>query len=271
MLLNVEQKRQTRQYAFVNGFKNVAWLTGYVQRISDHSLHLATGQAGITIPILLEHAPASLQLESGRAVSVYCRVIASLGEGPPVPMLKAIGFDRPNVINLTPREIFRMALGAPSEFGDDPLPADQASPVSNSVHLSGLLERIDGLAHSRNPGIQLLIRQHAKDGGSIPVRIHGKHQALYRRRLQVGMPVFVEGAYRVRIGERGDCLAPFIQATDVRIPQRGKDMLAIPEWAYRYMAERTTDPEIRAYIDQMSSRDGQKSSGGNVPAVIDEL
>ncbi|RZU48117.1 hypothetical protein EV700_0178 [Fluviicoccus keumensis] len=270
MLLSVEQKRQTRQYAFVNGFKNAAWLTGYVQRLSDSSLHLATSQPGITIPILLEQSPASLQLESGQAVSVYCRVIASMGHGQPVPMLKAIGFDRPNIVNLTPREVFRMALGSPSEFGSTP-PVDRASPTSNSVHLSGLLERLDGLAHSRNPGIQLLIRQYAKDGVSIPVRIYGKRQGLYRRRLQVGMPVFIEGSYRVMIGKQGDSLAPFIQTTDVRIPQRGKDILAIPEWAYRYMAERTTDPEISAYIDQMFSRDFQDSPDGNLPSVIDEL
>lgn len=272
MLHSVMQKRQARQYAFVNGFRNIAWLTGYVQRLNSHSLHISSGQSGIPLPVLLEPSPTATPLYVGQAVSLYCRVTTTAEEGASMPMLKAFGMERPSLINLSPREIFSMALEAPSERTDDgeSLP-DLVGPLANTVHLSGLVEHMEGLPDSRIQGFYVLLKQQDKGKASIPVRIHGKNQAQYRKRLQVGMPIFIEGQYRVRVDSRHERLQPMIQATAVRVPQRGKDMLTIPDWAFRFMSERTADPELRMYLDQMRCRDSSDASAGNPPVVIDEL
>lgn len=272
MLHSVMQKRQTRQYAFVNGFKNIAWLAGYIQRLGDSYLHIASGRPGVTFPVLIEHSPSALQLDTGQAVSLCCRVAAVVEGGRRVPILKALGMDRPSMINLTPREIFRMALEAlPSQGGDAELPANLAGPLSNTVQLSGLLERVEGVSDLRSPALELLIKQHDKGAIPIPVRIQGKNLEQYRKRLRVGLPVFIEGKYRVKPDSRHDRLEPIIQTTDVRVPQRGKDMLTLPAWAFKFMSEHTSDPELRRFIDRMSSLDLLETPAGKAPEVIDEL
>ncbi len=223
MLHSVMQKRQTRQYAFVNGFKNIAWLAGYIQRLGDSNLHIASGRAGVSFPVLIEHSPQALQLEPGQAVSLSCRVTAVVEGGRRIPILKVLGMDRPSMINLTPREIFRMALEEPSvQDGDTDLPAAMTGPISNTVQLSGLLERMEGVSDPRNPALELLIKQHDKGASSIPVRIHGRNLEQYRKRLRVGMPVFVEGKYRVKPDSRHDRLGAHDSDNRCACPATGK-------------------------------------------------
>ena len=276
MWLSVEQKRQPRQYAFVNGFKNVAWITGYVQRIGEGCFFLSqTGSPDTVIPIFIETSSHRPPPETQQAVSVICRVGGVHDLGCAMPLLTAMGFDRPSVINLAPRDIYRVALGdmPDAEPGNPstPLRTSKPNPASNVVHLSGLLEHIEHLPSSHNPGLQLLIRQHPQEGSAIPVRIYGRHQAQYRKRLRIGMPVFVEGVARARVESRQGQLTPFIQTTDVRVPQRGKDILSVPDWAYRFMSDHAPDPELKRYIGQMRVHEGQGTSGNDTPSVIDDL
>ena len=41
MQLSLEQKRNMRHYAYVSGFRNVAWLTGYIEEIKENCLYIS--------------------------------------------------------------------------------------------------------------------------------------------------------------------------------------------------------------------------------------
>lgn len=274
MWLSVEQKRHIRQYAYVNGFKNVAWITGYVDRVRENCLFLNPGlsdHSGPPVPVFIDPARRRDLPGPGQALALTCRISAPDGLTPPIATLNAMAVDRPSPLNLSPREVFRMALGVSEDDTDvtGGMGNNQRSVASrNVVHLAGLVDRLEGLPGQG--GLQLFLRQSPGERSLLPVRLGPKLRDRFRSILHDGMPVFIEGAAKARANSQRQEWQPYIQVRDLRVPQPGRDILAMPDWGYRFMATRVKDPEILRLVERMRGR--QQTNQATVSlSLLDDL
>lgn len=270
-----------RHYAYVNGFRNAAWLTGYVEEIKDNCLFISqNGYRNTAVLVFFDEKTKPKGVKVGGAVSIICRVLGQKQGENRIPLLKALGYERPKLLNMPPASAYQIALkhNAPcsqvTPTEDVKTLNPKLNPNSNVVHLAGLVEACVPLPSAKNPGLIVLIKQHRESEQSIPVRLYGGLARAYRSRLKRGMPIMIEGAARMRAedvvgpdGSKTTTLVPFIQTTDIRIPQRGSEFLHIPPWAYEFMIETSENPELRQIIEKMRS---EESPVVDEPVVDDE-
>ncbi len=275
MQLSLEQKRNMRHYAYVNGFRNAAWLTGYVEEIRENCLFISqNGYKNTAVMVFFDAKTQPKGVKQGSAISVICRVQGHKQGGDRIPVLRVLGYERPKLINMPPATAYQIALkhNAPASQVKPSTAAPKTvnprlNPNSNIVHLAGLVEACVPLPSSKNPGLVVLIKQHRENDQAVPVRLYGQMMSSYKSRLKRGMPIMVEGMARMRIEDVADgqggvtqTLVPFIQTSDIRIPQRGSEFLYIPGWAGEFMYETAGSTELKDMIKSMLDEGGENIS-----------
>lgn len=281
MQLSLEQKRNMRHYAYVSGFRNVAWLTGYIEEIKENCLYISqNGYRNTAVLVFFDDKTKPRGIKQGSAVSIICRVLGQKQGLNRLPILKVLGYERPKLLNMPPASAYQIALKHNAQ-SSQVIPSEDVktlnpklNPNSNVVHLAGLVEACVPLPSQKNPGLIVLIKQHKESDQSIPVRLYGGLARAYRTRLKRGMPIMIEGSARMRAeevvghdGEKTITLVPFIQTSDIRVPQRGSEFLFIPPWAYQFMIETSESDELKQIIQTMRD-EGMNKEGTETDGVL---
>lgn len=232
-------------YAYVAGCRNVAWLVGRVQSIDSANRTLKitrTGEDSI-IPIELERGDRIPDdLREGDAVKLICHIYSGLKEGNEEDVkagrhcrLVAKHIGRPTLLDMRPKDDFSGGVAEATVFDSFDLP-EAFTPVSNSLELAGFVDGTPVLVRDKEhekDRMVFMLRQANNPQSLIPVEITGKHAALYRKVVTVGMAVFVNGiVLPAKRSDTGEAVS-IVRSNHVRKAEPGKDFKfeAVPDWA----------------------------------------
>lgn len=236
-----------RNYAYVAGCRNAAWLVGRVHEIDHENRCLLITRSGEDelISANLEggdRIPADMKI--GDAIKLICHIYSRAQDDDDTDLkagrysrlvIKHIG--RPNLLDMRPSESFaKMDLDAnPEVFGSFDLPS-ALTPVSNKVELAGFVshrEFIRDKEHGKDR-LTIFLRQASSVRHTVPVEIRGRHAAHYYKTATVGAAVHIEDGI-VLAARRPDTneIIPLIRANHVSQANPDKDFKfdQVPDWA----------------------------------------
>lgn len=249
-MLTMDARRASRNYAYVGGMYNGAWLTGYVRSMSETGFLLQqNNNLNLALPITLtdgEKLPGRTRETS--PLHVICRV-----EGVFDPetkertvRMRALGFEQPSILNLPAEAAWNAVLkpGVPTDsFRPVSGGAGKLNANSNIVKVAGLIESAFLTQDKTDPTLIILLRQTENLDKGIPIRVYGKHAPALAGQLRRGTPVLIEGRYQVKVVPLDDepvngivpvKKLPYIHASNIKVATPD-DITIVPNWAEEMM------------------------------------
>lgn len=260
-MLSLDAKRSARNYANVNGMYNGAWITGYVRNIDRDKgtffLQQTNNQARM-LPIHCDgntRLPASVRETHPLHVIAHAEGFMDNDKKERGVKMRAIGFERPSIMTVSADAAWNAILKpgiSPDEFKPVQGLSGRMNASSNVVKLAGFLQGMV-MTRDENPVLIILIRQHEDANRAVPVRITGRFVKPLKERLQIGMPIYVEGQYAIKVTERpeqrkGDSeimpveKIPYIHASNIRAATH-EEITVVPQWA-REVREQITKATV---------------------------
>ena len=263
-MLSREQRNHVDTYAFRNGMRNIAYISGIARNVTGRTGFIQqTRNLNQMIPFELDSGdqmPA--WVSDGKVVKIVARVTARVvkkkDESDPKSaalretVLRVLKFEMPSVLEMPPEAAWAMSVpkGAPTnddtpEDGKHGLPFSKGSnEVKIAGFVSGVMYRKAGVPgpDGRMPSgcLHLLIQQTKNPDEAIPVRVYGKLSEATEGRIKLGSPVFVQqGEARIDVKETGVMLeggiaevtkTPYIKSQGLFVATRDHIMQQ-PDWA----------------------------------------
>jgi hypothetical protein len=246
-------------YAFVNGMKNVVYLAGYVRKLSklgngDTQFYVQqVNNLNLSLPVIIDRKDKIPQeVQEFAQVKVIGHVFGERNTaGDMIAVVKVLFVDTPNLLEMPGLAAWDTRL-PDGVVKDNFSPTDLSAnlePAANVVEMAGFVEAtfhpIKG-EREQYDCLVILVRHKNDKDSQIPVRLYGKSAAAYKRRIQIGMPIYVRGIYRVRVkvlekapsgGEDKIEIQPYIHTVDIKIAVQGKHIKTTPQWAIERMKE----------------------------------
>jgi len=210
-LLSLNSRRDPQRHQYYRGFKNVAYLTGYVNRIEGNQILLQmTNNFNLLLPVSIPPA-VKLPRDVGvrEALKMKCQVQAHKNEdGTPGLRVVARSFERPNILELPLQSAFQKVVPVRSfedrefkPYGAGNRPTDACNQVSLAGMVVGINNRPvvigeDG-EYKQSGRVDLLLRQDDDVDNIIPVRYYGKLAERIATMIKLGEFVTTAGRYRV--------------------------------------------------------------------------
>ncbi|NEX63381.1 hypothetical protein [Noviherbaspirillum galbum] len=216
-LLSLNSRREPIKHQFYRGFKNVAYLAGYVYEIRANTIYLQmTNNVNLVLPVTV---PPGVKMPSNfkkrQAIKMVCQVRSiPNADGSPGLVMYARSFERPNVLELPLRSAFDKAV--PKQAHDDvefkPYGAGyRQTDACNQVHLAGMVVGVNQRSvminedgkYVQSAAVDFLLRQDADEANIVPVRYYGKLAEKIASQVRRGDLILTHGKYRVKPIETG--------------------------------------------------------------------
>ncbi len=92
MQLSLEQKRNMRHYAYVSGFRNVAWLTGYIEEIKENCLYISqNGYRNTAVLVFFDDKTKPRGIKQGSGSEYHLSCSWSKAGFEPITHFKSVG------------------------------------------------------------------------------------------------------------------------------------------------------------------------------------
>jgi hypothetical protein len=214
-MLSLSARMQADRHQYLHGFKNVAYLVGYIRHINANGFFLQmTNSENLMIPVTFQ---AGRKLPRGFSefdpVKVYARIIVKRDNwADPEIMLVIVRLDRPNVLELPGAAAFYGKVHEQSTETPHFKPygsGNAASKACNQVMIAGFVSgydlRLMNQEHGEGSNERLIIKlqQSENPDEAIPVRQYGHNLGSIASRLRNGMAVFFWGSIRTGLSPTG--------------------------------------------------------------------
>lgn len=286
-MLSVEQRKYDQLYAYRAGMLNTAWIAGVARFIGAREGFVQqSNNLNQMIPFVIDDGDAMpTWIKDGVNIKVIGRLHSSRVEDEPVVILKALAFETPSIYDMPPREAWERDVrdGVPT----DAVSPDQYKPemlkmggarvtdTGNMVKAAGFVSSffVEPAGLPKQDGgvtqgcLVLTLRQTKDKDDLIPVRCYGPKAESLARRLDIGVPLKVEGKLRVRLKNTGEQVdsngnLPVMKFTYIHVSNLGvasrTDIKEEPEWAKQMV------------IDYRSKRQAKKMENQNVLPAKEE-
>lgn len=286
-MLSMEQRGLQEFYRYRNGMVNLAYVTGYVTKVTSRGgLLLQTRNTNQAIPFEMaarDKVPSNVRV--GSITKILARVEGGRHPetGEPTGVLRVLRFETPRVLDLPPMEAWQHSVpkGAPAadfvpKIGSQGL---QFQSSSNVVSIAGIVSavrlrkagmvRADG--SQENGCLYVLLQQTADPESSVPVRVYGRFSGSEERRIRLGTPVQVKnGSVRIDVKPTGKVLDGGIEEVQTYLYVKAPalyaatrdDIQEMPDWA-RQLMEKSKSSQAEA-----GPKDG--NGGGESAAVASD-
>ncbi|MDD5471489.1 MAG: hypothetical protein PHP05_06200 [Sideroxydans sp.] len=238
-MLSLSARMQADRHQYLHGFKNVAYLVGYIRHINANGFFLQmTNSENLMIPVTFQ---AGRKLPRGFSefdpVKVYARIVVKRDNwADPEIMLVIVRLDRPNVLELPGAAAFYGKVHEQSTETTRFKPygsGNAASKACNQVIIAGFVSGYDlrlmnpEYGEGSNERLIIKLQQSENPDEAIPVRQYGHNLGSIASRLRNGMAVFFWGSIRTGLSPTGK-----------KDPQTGKDIMV------SRIEVRVTPPEL---------------------------
>ncbi len=293
-MLSVEQRKYDQLYAYRAGMLNTAWIAGVARFIKAREGFIQqSNNLNQMIHFVMDDGDTMPSwVKDGVNIKVVGRVHTGRSDGEPVVVLKALAFETPSIYDMPPREAWERNVkeGIPT----DSVRPDQYRPEDESPKMGGLrvadtgnMVKVAGFVSSffvepagvpkADGGVTqgclvLTLRQTKDKDDLIPVRCYGPKAESLARRLDVGVPLKVEGKLRVRLKNTGAAADasgvlpvnkfPYLHVSNLGVASR-TDIKEEPEWAKQMVLEHRSK---RAAAAQQGQQARKAASGPAQPA-----
>jgi hypothetical protein len=111
-------------------------------------------------------------------------------------------------------------------------------PCLNVARVAGFIESYaykKAEAGQRDDCLYIALRQTNDPEESLPIRVYGRFAEAFRKQIQVALPIFIEGFYRVKRENRGTpeapdwVVLPYIHCSNIKVATPS-DIKVRPEW-----------------------------------------
>jgi len=237
---------------------------------------LPNGRRVAEFSILLRDRPANYNLPG---LAAWTKRVPEGGVPPdlpePPPYQEGIGVESDS--GEDSQDLLQTAISAASEFRPFDGYTSTDKPPLNFVQIAGIVyaammaKERDG--KTSDDCLEVLVCQHSDPDRAIPVRVYGKEARRCAQATIPGLPIFIEGQFRVRVQvvEKGVNGAPdkverypYIHASKVA-PATPDDIPNLPEWAEKQIA--AVIAARRQQIDERKTRLGKPAGGPRVAPV----
>lgn len=267
-MLSVEQRKYDQLYAYRAGMLNTAWIAGVARFIKAREGFIQqSNNLNQMIHFVMDDGDTMPNwVKDGVNIKVIGRVHTARVEGEPIVVLKALAFETPSIYDMPPREAWERNVkeGIPTDQvrpeqyrPEETVPkmgglrvADTGNMVKAAGFVSSFFVEPAGVPKADGGTTQgclvLTLRQTKDKDDLIPVRCYGPKAESLARRLDVGVPLKVEGKLRVRLkntGEPADGSGvlpvkkyPYLHVSNLGVASR-TDIKEEPEWAKQMVLE----------------------------------
>ena len=267
-MLSVEQRKYDQLYAYRAGMLNTSWIAGVARFIKAREGYVQqSNNLNQMIRFEMEDGDTMPNwVKDGVNIKVISRVHSANVDGEPIVVLKALAFETPSIYDMPPREAWGRGVreGIPTDAvrpdafrPDDEQPkmgglriADAGNMVKVAGFVSSFFVEPAGVPKAEGGFTQgcliLTIRQTKEKDDLIPVRCYGGKAESLARRLDVGVPLKIEGKLRVRLKNTGAPADsegtlpvnkyPYIHVSNLGVASRA-DIKEEPEWAKQMVLE----------------------------------
>jgi hypothetical protein len=216
-LLSLNSRREPIKHQFYRGFKNVAYLAGYVYEIRANTIYLQmTNNVNLVLPVTV---PPGVKMPGNfkkrQAIKMVCQVRSMRNpDGSAGLVMYARSFERPNVLELPLRSAFDKAV--PKQASEDthfkPYGSGyRQTDACNQVHLAGMVVGVNQRSvviseegqYVQSSAVDFLLRQDADEDNIVPVRYYGKLAEKIASQVRRGDLILTHGKYRVKPIETG--------------------------------------------------------------------
>jgi hypothetical protein len=242
--VSLSARLKADRHQYVGGFKNIAYLVGYVRHISKTGFLLQMNNSeNLMIPI--RFAPGKKlprDFNDRDPLKVYARMIGIKNGDIRRTFLVASRLDRPNVLELPNADAFRAKVHAQSSedasfkpYGSGNTPSNASNQAMLAGYVTGYSVRESRITEDGseiNGRLLIDIQQLGDPDRIIQVRLYGSRYAAVAARLRIGMALMFHGRIRTDVVPTGE-----------KDPQTGKDIV-------RHMAYMQIDvPELPTETD----------------------
>ncbi len=269
-MLSLAARSKADRHQFVSGFKNIAYVVGYVRHLSKSGFLLQMNNSeNLMIPIRFapgQKLPRDFQERD--PLKVYAQMVGLKEGDTRRTYLVARRFDRPNVLELPNARAFLGAVHRESTEDTKFKPygsGNSASTASNQAMLAGYVAgysvreaRVTEDGSEINGRLLIDIQQTEDPNRIIQVRFYGARYSAVASRLRVGMALMFYGRMRTDVIPTGrkdettgkDIVMPYayMQVDVPEIPNEG-DILFLdrpdqmPNWVKTLSAQAQSRPK----------------------------
>jgi hypothetical protein len=275
-------------YAYYGGFLNAGYITGFARRTEGKNFVVQqTNDPQLSLPVDVEDKKLSSPQDT-MPVKVIGRFVGErLESGERVVHFKTITLDRPSIRELPNRLAWEKPI-----FGAQPVdkfkpffdPKDDEEVISsifykgekrngrpclNVARIAGFIESFaykQASPGERDDCLYIALRQTANPDESLPIRVYGRFADAFRKQIQVALPIFIEGFYRVKRENKGTAeapimvLTPYIHCSNIKVATPS-DIKVRPAW-WVEMKDRL----IKTTKDRVAIAQAKKSQAPAQPA-----
>ena len=167
---------------------------------------------------------------------------------------RAITLDRPSIRELPNRLAWEKTIVPGDSMNGwkpffDPLDAEEVSPFYkgekrngrpclNVARVAGFIESFaykPATGNEKNDCLYIALRQTENPDESLPIRLYGRFTEAYKKQIQISLPIFIEGFYRVKKENRGTAEnpiltpVPYIFCSKIKVATP-EEIKVRPEW-----------------------------------------
>ncbi len=212
-MLNSHDILFNTDYMYSNGVLNVCYLAGVLRRPGKNEIWIQqTNNPNQFLPVELAKEGLPPQYKEFDPIKIIGRIVGYVDEaGDYAIKIKALHFQRPNVLDMPPERSFRFKLpGGVKE--DDFKPREygyEFSGNANSVKVAGILvgtyiEQQNEFQDSTKKTLVMLLRQGADGSRVIPVKFRARNADAVRDRLRVGVGIYCEANFVAKANILGE-------------------------------------------------------------------
>jgi hypothetical protein len=244
-------------YGYLGGMLNAGYISGFVRRREGNTFGVQqTNNVELALPVTVEERGISIPRET-MPVKVIGRFLGQrLENGERILRFRALTLDRPSIREMPNRLAWEKPVpdGAKAdEFKPffDPDDDEEVSspfykgekrngrPCLNVARVAGFIEAYaygqDKEGNVEKDCLVIALRQTKNPDESLPVRVYGRFTESFKQKIQIALPVFIEGFYRVRLINRGTAKEPqfeyypYLHCHNIKVATPD-DIKVKPEW-----------------------------------------
>jgi hypothetical protein len=243
-------------YAYYGGMLNAGYITGFTRKGAERTFYVQQiNDKKVALPVEVQEKNIPLPKDT-MPVKVVGRFIGTrLESGERTLHFRALTLDRPSIREL-PNRLAWEKPNVNGEEGDkfepffDPQDNDEVSspfykgekrngrPCLNVARVAGFVESyafVAGKEHQKNDCLYIALRQTSNPDESLPIRVYGRFTESLKQKLQIALPIFIEGFYRVKMENKGTVEAPnwtaisYIHCSNIKVATQ-EDIKVRPAW-----------------------------------------
>lgn len=218
-ILGLRAKHDQARHSYIAGMKNVVYLAGIARSVSDTRFYMQlTNNRNLQLPVYLPSGVRRVdKLKEGAKIKVIGHVIGmgKTPEGRREFAVVAVGFDRPNVLEMPGVDAWNKAVPPKADEDKDTKPFGSGYRVqsaANQVKIAGFVHAMDvrepiydeESGQTTSPRLLITVRQHEDPDRMFDLTYYGHLASYVAGRIKRGHPYYFEGRYRVRLHETGE-------------------------------------------------------------------